>query len=315
MEKTPDYQRFYEKLYLIRRVEEEIIRLYPSDKIKSPVHLSIGQEFISVGVCEALDPHDVAFGTYRGHALYLAKGGDINEMIAELYGKEAGCARGKGGSMHLIDNKVGMMGTSAIVSTSIPHAAGYALALKNQKSSSLVACFFGDGATEEGVFYETLNFAALKKLPVLFICENNQYAIYTHIKDRMANTDLCTRVKSFGLQTERIESGSILDVYKTAQNMVERIRQGEGPFFLEIDTYRLRDHVGPLEDWGLRKGSKEDALKWIDKDQVSVLGGLLDDFSKKRIEAAVEKKIEDAIQYAEVSHFPENEELYKHVFS
>lgn len=315
MEKNELYQRLYGKLYLIRRVEEEIIRLYPSDKIKSPVHLSIGQEFLSVGVCEALRPQDVTFGTYRGHALYLAKGGDLKEMIAELYGKETGCARGKGGSMHLVDNKVGMMGTSAIVSTSIPHAAGYALALKNKKSSSIVACFFGDGATEEGVFYETLNFAALKKLPLLFICENNQYAIYTHIKDRIANTDLCARAESFGVAAKKIESGNIIDLYETSLELTNRIGQGEGPFFLEVDTYRLRDHVGPLEDWNLRKGSLEEAKKWIENDQVSAIGSLLDDFSKKRIEASIEKAIEEAITFADTSHFPKNEELYSHVFS
>lgn len=315
MKSSDLYQKFYEKLYLIRRVEEEIIRLYPTDKIKSPVHLSIGQEFISVGVCEALKEEDVVFGTYRGHALYLARNGNLNEMMSELYGKATGCSQGKGGSMHLIDTRVGMMGTSAIVSTSIPHAAGYALFFKHKKPSSLVACFFGDGATEEGVFYETLNFSALKKLPLLFICENNQYAIYTHIRDRLANVDICSRVETFGIPTKKITSGTIQDVYEATLTCAEHIRQGKGPFFLEIDTYRLKDHVGPLEDWGLRVGSQQEAQKWIQNDQVTAIGQLLDELSRKRIETSLKKQIEDAVIYAEDSPFPENEELYSYVFN
>ena len=173
------YEDFYRSLYRIRRVEEEIAKIYPTDKIKSPVHLSIGQEGVAVGVCQALRPDDVVFGTYRGHALYLAKGGDLNQMIAELYGKITGCCKGKGGSMHLADVKHGFMGTSAVVGSTIPNAVGYAYGLKYQRQDRLVASFFGDGAVEEGVFHETLNFAALKRVPIIFICENNQYAIHS----------------------------------------------------------------------------------------------------------------------------------------
>src|SRR5713226_6361098 len=152
-------EQLYRSLYRIRRLEEEVARIYPTDKIKSPVHLSIGQEAVSVGICAALAPHDVVFGTYRGHALYLAKGGDLKRMVAELYGKATGCTKGKGGSMHLIDPSAGVMGMSAVVGTTIPHAAGYAYALKLRDAGAVVVCFMGDGATEEGVFYETLNFA------------------------------------------------------------------------------------------------------------------------------------------------------------
>src|SRR5262249_31415371 len=152
--------------------------VYPTDKIKSPVHLSIGQEAVSVGVCAALEPRDVVFGSYRGHALYLAKGGSLQAMIAELYGKATGCTRGKGGSMHLIAPDHGLMGTSAVVGTPIANAVGYAYALRYRRSDAIVASFFGDGATEEGVFAESLNFAVLKELPILFVCENNQYAIH-----------------------------------------------------------------------------------------------------------------------------------------
>src|ERR1700692_3376071 len=162
------YEPLYRSIYRIRRVEEEIARIYPSDKIKSPVHLSIGQEAVSVGVCEALRPKDVVFGSYRGHALYLAKGGDLKAMIAELFGRIGGCSRGKGGSMHLIDSEAGVMGTSAVVGTTIPNAVGSAYALRSRRKDAVVASFFGDGATEEGVFSESLNFAVLKRLPVLF---------------------------------------------------------------------------------------------------------------------------------------------------
>src|SRR5262249_15627192 len=191
------------------RVEEEIARAYPSDKIKSPVHLSIGQETVSVGVCEALEPRDVVFGTYRGHALYLAKGGDLKAMIAELYGKATGCTKGKGGSMHLIDAARGVMGTSAVVGTTIANAVGYAYALRYRRSDAIVASFFGDGATEEGVFAESLNFAALKRLPILFVCENNQYAIHTHQTQRQANPAICERARSLGVPGDVLDGSDL----------------------------------------------------------------------------------------------------------
>src|SRR5262249_1869502 len=191
--------RLYRALYRIRRLEEEIARVYPSDKIKSPVHLSIGQESVSVGVCEALRPGDIVFGTYRGHALYLAKGGDMRAMVAELFGRATGCTRGKGGSMHLIAPEWGMMGASAVVGTTVANAAGYAYALRYRRSDAIVASFFGDGATEEGVFAETLNFAVLKRLPLLLVCENNGYAIHTHQRQRQGTTDICGRARAFGL--------------------------------------------------------------------------------------------------------------------
>ena len=186
-------------------MEEEIAKIYPSDDIKSPVHLSTGQESIPVGVCQALEHDDVVFGTYRSHALFLAKTGDLNRMMAELYGKITGVAKGKGGSMHLVDTSVGMMGTSAIVSTTIPQAIGYAYALKLKGSNTVVASFFGDGAVEEGVFHESLNFASLKKLPIIFICENNRYAIHSHQYDRQLLDNLCDRVHQYGIPAHRIE--------------------------------------------------------------------------------------------------------------
>src|SRR5262245_10762295 len=205
-------EQLYRSLYRIRRVEEEIARVYPTDKIKSPVHLSIGQEAVSVGICAALEPSDVVFGTYRGHALYLAKGGDLKQMIAELYGKVTGCARGKGGSMHLIDPEAGVMGASAVVGTTIANAVGYAYALLLRQSRSIVVSFFGDGATEEGVFAESLNFAVLRQLPILFVCENNQYAIHTHQRQRQGIPDICAKAHAFGMRAERVDNNNLTEL-------------------------------------------------------------------------------------------------------
>jgi pyruvate dehydrogenase E1 component alpha subunit len=303
----------FRNLYRIRRVEEEIIRLYPSDRIKSPVHLSIGQESVSVGVCAALRPSDVAFGTYRGHALYLAKGGNLNAMMAELYGKASGGARGKAGSMHLIDMSVGMMGTSAIVATSIPQAVGYALAMKMRGRDTAVVVFFGDGAMDEGAFHESINFAALKGLPVLFVCENNHYAIYSHVEERMPTVNLCARAEVYGVPAERIDDGDTLKIHEAADRALDEIRGGAGPRFLECVTCRWRDHVGPDEDrvWGYRDEAELDA--WIARDEVERLGKELTPDARAGIEATVDSEIAAAIDFAEASDYPETQELYHHV--
>src|SRR5258707_1346012 len=240
--------RLYRSMYLIRRVEEEIVRLYPTDKIKSPVHLSIGQEAVSAAVWDHLSKRDYVFGTYRGHALYLAKGGDVPRMMAELYGKVDGCAHGKAGSMHLVDPEVGMMGPSAVVATGISDAVGAALALRMKRSPAIVACFFGEGAVDEGAFHESINFASLKKLPILFVCENNFYAIYSHVKDRLAGPGLCARARAYGVEAELIEDGDPLALHARVGVAIDAVRRGQGPRFLECMTYRWRDHVGPTED-------------------------------------------------------------------
>lgn len=309
-------KRLFRALYRIRRVEEEIARVYPTDKIKSPVHLSIGQESVSVGVCDAMRADDVAFGTYRGHALYLAKGGDLKRMIAELYGKRTGCARGKAGSMHLADVAAGMMGTSAVVSTAIPQAVGYAFALKAKGDSRIVATFFGDGATEEGVFHESMNFAALKKLPLLLVCENNLYAIHSHIKDRIAGDGLRRRAESYGVPAVRIDDGDVFKIREEATRAINAIRvEKAGPCFLECMTYRWREHVGPGEDWHLGYRSKSECEKWLKNDQVVQVGATLDQLTRKGIEVEVDREIERAFEFAERSDFPEAEELYEDVFS
>ncbi len=307
--------RLYRSMYLIRRVEEEIIRLYPSDKIKSPVHLSIGQEAVSAAVCDHLERSDVLFGTYRGHALYLAKGGDVPRMMAELYGKVDGCARGKAGSMHLVDPAVGMMGTSAVVATGISNAVGAALALKMQKSRSIVVCFFGEGAADEGAWHESMNFASLKKLPILFICENNFYAIYSHVRDRLAGPGLLARSESYGIPAEHIEDHEPLKLHERAGAAVAAVRRGEGPRFLECMTYRWRDHVGPGEDRVHRYRPDDELNAKIDNDNLNIVGGMLEAGLRKSIEAAEDKRIADAIAFAEASAFPEDREVYDHVFA
>ncbi len=308
------YERLYRSLYRIRRVEEEVARIYPTDKIKSPVHLSIGQEAVSVGVCETLRAHDVVFGTYRSHALYLAKGGDIGQMIAELYGKVTGCAKGKGGSMHLVDRAQGVMGTSAIVGTTIPNAVGYAYALKLQRRDSIVVSVFGDGAADEGVFYESLNFAALKRLPIIFVCENNSYAIHTHQLRRQAQANIHERARAMGIPAEQI-GDDVLRVYERVSAAVDALRAGTlGPFFFECLTYRWKEHVGPNDDFHLGYRTREEAEPWIANDQVKRIGGLLGDARRSQIERAVEAEIEVAFAFAEASPFPDAIELFTDVF-
>jgi TPP-dependent pyruvate/acetoin dehydrogenase alpha subunit len=291
-------------------VEEEIARIYPSDKIKSPVHLSIGQEAISVGICEALRPEDVVFGTYRGHALYLAKGGDLRRMIAELYGKETGCARGKGGSMHLVDVAAGMMGTSAVVGTTIPNAVGYAYAMQTLRKPVVVASFFGDGAVEEGVFHESVTFAVLKRLPVLFVCENNRYAIHTPLSTRQPSDRIAERVAAYGLPTERIERNDTIACFERASAHCAAIREGvSGPVFLECMTYRWREHVGPGVDWNLGYRSESEARPWMDADEIDRLGAWIPAAERESLDATIESEIADAIAFAEVSSFPPVSEL------
>jgi TPP-dependent pyruvate/acetoin dehydrogenase alpha subunit len=310
--------QLHRSLYRIRRVEEEIARVYPSDRIKSPVHLSIGQEAVSVGVCAALEPRDVVFGTYRGHALYLAKGGDLRAMIAELFGKITGCTRGKGGSMHLIDPDAGMMGASAVVGTTIANAVGYAYALQYQRASrrkpdvdetAIVASFFGDGATEEGVFSESLNFAVLKKLPILFVCENNHYAIHTHQRHRQGNPDICARARAMGLPTARLDSNDLVGLVQKSQEVVAKIRAGFGPWFFEVMTYRWREHVGPGEDFHLGFREAHEAAPWRENDPLQHLRERLNPMERGRIEAEVDEEIAAAFAFAEASSFPEEEEL------
>ena len=310
-----DLARLYRGLFRIRRAEEEIARIYPSDQIKSPVHLSIGQEAVAVGVCDALRADDAVFGTYRGHATYLAKGGDLPAMLAELYGKDTGCARGKGGSMHLIDPDHGVMGTSAVVATTIPHAVGYAYAQRYRRTDRVTVSFFGDGATEEGAYHESLNFAALKRLPVLFVCENNDFAIHSRLLDRRSSHNIAAQAAAYGLAAERIEDNDVLRIRERAVEAVAALRAGGGPRLLECMTYRWKEHVGPNDDFALGYRTPEEARPWIENDQVRRVGAMLDAAVKRGIEAEVEAELRQAIEFAERSPFPAEDQLLSDVFT
>jgi len=315
---TPDPKtlaRVYRSLRLIRRVEEDIARIYPSDKIKSPVHLSIGQEAVAVGICDVLNEDDVMSATYRGHAGYLAKGGDLKQMMAELYGKATGCAGGKAGSMHLVDMNAGVLGMSAVVGTTVPIAAGYGFALGREGKDRIAAAFMGDGATEEGVFAETLNFSALHKLPVLFICENNGFAIHSPTSNRWATEALCERVATYGIPTYEITDGNVFSIRDAADKAIREIRTGSGPQFMECKTYRWREHVGPNEDYDDGYRSRDDFQPWLEDDQVARTGEMMDKTDRDAIDADIEKQIADAVEFAEQSPWPKPEELFTHVFA
>ena len=310
-----DFQRIYRSLRLIRRAEEEIARVYPSDKIKSPVHLSIGQEAIAVGVCDALGATDAVSGTYRGHASYMAKGGNLERLFAELYGKATGITGGIGGSMHLIDMEHGVIGTSAVVGTTIPVAAGFSMSFKREKKGQVIAAFFGDGATEEGVFSETLNFAALHKLPILFVCENNGYAIHTPISKRWATRRLCERVETYGIPTAMIEDQDVFKIRDAASGFINNMRNGAGPAFLEAKAYRWREHVGPNPDFDQGYRSEIDLEPWRKRDQIALVGSLLADPVRQSIDNAIDDIIDKAIAFAEQSPFPKTSTLYNNVFA
>lgn len=309
-------ERLFANVYRIRRVEERVSVEYPKDVIRSPVHLSIGQEAVSAGVCEALGQEDTIFGTYRSHATYLAKGGDMRKMIAELYGKDTGCCRGKGGSMHLIDPAVGALGGSAVVATTIPHAAGWAYANKMRGKRLVSVAMFGDGAVEEGVFYETLNFAALKKLPMIFVLENNGYAIHSPILTRQPKDNIAERAASFGMPVEVIEDGDPMKIYQATAKAVQAIRDGqEGPFFIECRIYRWKEHVGIGDDWKFGYRSQEEAQPWLDRDPVRVCAAAIPESRRQEIEAGIEAEIDDAFAFAESSPFPDVSELTTDVFA
>jgi TPP-dependent pyruvate/acetoin dehydrogenase alpha subunit len=314
---TPDKStiaRLYHSMLLIRRAEEYVAEVYPTDAVKSPVHLSIGQESIAVGVCDPLKGDDLISNTYRGHATYLAKGGDLRQFMAELYGKSGGCAAGKAGSMHLIDMSHGVLGASAVVGTTIPIAAGYALVMKREKNKRVVVCMFGDGATEEGCFSETLNFAALHKLPMLFVCENNDFAIHTPTSKRWATQRLRERVETYGIPTGHVDDGDVFAIRDMVANRLESIRAGSGPQFVEFKTYRWLEHVGPTDDHNQGYRTTAEFDRWKANDQITRLEKMLG-AEAAAIQAKVEAELKDAIDFAEKSPYPEADQLMRYVYA
>jgi pyruvate dehydrogenase E1 component alpha subunit len=307
-----NFANSYEKLFYealrIRLVEERIVQIYPSDKIQSPVHLSIGQEAVAVGICQPLKRSDLVFGSYRGHAFYLAKGGDLNQMFAELYGKSTGCSGGKGGSMHLAAPGVGFMGSSAVVTSTIPHAVGAALAAKLNSRDQVIVSVFGDGATEEGGYHESLNLANLKKVPVIFVCENNGLAVHSKVEARQSYK-ICEQAESYGMSTNSIEDGSdFVHIANVFEDIVKTVRANQCPSFLEVKTFRYKEHVGPNEDYDAGYRDRSELVNWMKKDPL-----ILDDALYQRFAPSINQEIEEAVQYAEASPWPDDSQLYTDV--
>jgi acetoin:2,6-dichlorophenolindophenol oxidoreductase subunit alpha len=312
--------RLYRGMALVRRTEEKIVALYPEQEMRCPTHLSIGQEATATGVCASLRPTDVLFSGHRCHAHYLAKGGDLPRMMAELYGRATGCAGGKGGSMHLVDPTVGAMGASAVVAGSIPLAVGAALAARMQGRDTVAVAFFGDGAVEEGAFHESVSFAALRRLPVIFACENNFYATYSPMTSRQVADNIFARVEPLGMPGVRVDGNDVTAVYRAAADAVRRARAGAGPTLLELRTYRWRDHVGPGSDVGVGYRTQAEVDAWMAQDPVATFAraleraGVLEEAARRAIERAIDTAVEAAVAFAKTSPFPEPAELAAHVY-
>lgn len=311
----------YKGMVRISKTEDEIAKRYNGAirKMHTPIHLYNGQEAVAVGVCDNLLKEDMIFTNHRCHGHYLAKGGDLNAMIAELYSKETGCCKGKGGSMHLCDVEAGVSLASAIVAGNVSIATGYALGNLLKKNGNIACVFFGDGASEEGSVYESICFAKLKKLPILYICENNKYAINTPLKDR----EPCEHVsdKFANILPVSVEYGNDVEtVYCTAKKAIDSIRRGDGPCLIEYMTYRTRAHhnVGTgideiyrtQEEWNFWK--KKDPIEYAKQKLVESCTSYLNKI--KEYESNLVIEIEDAFAFAEDSSFPNISQLDKHVW-
>lgn len=316
-------QQLYRTMLRIRLCEESFVDPILNEEIRCPVHLCSGEEAIATGVCAALSESDYVFGNHRSHGHYLAKGGDLNSLVAEIYGKETGCAKGRGGSMHVIDPEKGMMGAAPIVAGTISLALGSALATKIRKEKRVSISFFGDGATGEGVLYESLNFAALNRLPILFVCENNFYATHMPIGECRVNDRIFEIGKPFDILSLRIDGNDVLKVYETSKKVVEECRNGNGPIFLECVTYRLRGHVGPDDNiQGTHTDIRPDdeVREWRKKDPIFnfenylLNRNILQKREVDKIKAEVEKEIEKAHLFVKNSPYPNQSELNKYVF-
>ena len=289
----------------IRLVEESIANKYSEQKMRCPTHLSIGQEAIAVGVCANLTSQDQVLSTHRAHAHYLAKGGCLNSMMAEIYGKASGCSKGMGGSMHLIDTSVGFMGSTAIVGNTIPVAVGLALEKKLTRKKSIACVFFGDGATEEGAFYESVNFAIIHSLPILFICENNLYSVYSGLEVRQpVDRKIYKMVRAMGISAQHGNGNDVEEVARKVKHAKTMILKSGGPQFLEFDTYRWREHCGPNFDNNIGYREESEFLKWKKKDP---LKNFYSENSQKYIDRKIDtisQEIDDAHQFADDSKFP-----------
>ena len=315
--------QFYTEMLRIRQCEENLVDPIIDGSVKCPVHLCSGEEAVAVGVCASLEKEDYIFGNHRSHGHFIAKGGRIDAMVAEIYGKSGGCSKGRGGSMHLIDPSVGMLGSAPIVSGTISLALGAALSSQIRKDRRVSVSFFGDGATNEGVLYECLNFAALRKLPIIFVCENNLYATHMPIADCRPGNYIADISVPFGIPNARIEGNDVIDVYEAAKRAVDQCRDGKGPFFIEALTYRLRGHVGPDDNiQGTRTDIRphEEIEAWRKKDPIHrfvkhILGdGILTESELSKIQNDIDQEIRNAFAFAHNSLLPHVDELGNFLF-
>ncbi|CAE6695101.1 Acetoin:2,6-dichlorophenolindophenol oxidoreductase subunit alpha [Nitrospira defluvii] len=312
-------QSLWRMMVLIRAVENRIGELVLAGEIKTPCHLSIGQEAIPAGVCAALQPDDSLWGGHRSHGHYLAKGGDLRAMMAEIFGKATGCARGRGGSMHLVDTAQGIFGTVPLVAATIPLAVGAALSAKLRGTGQIAVAFFGDGATDEGHFHESLTLAALYRLPVLFVCENNLYSTHLTLKERRVKDNIVESADLHGLSGERVDGNDVMAVQSSAQQAVQRARAGNGPTLLECRTYRWRGHVGPAADLEVGEDRRRELDEWRQRDPIARCRERLraQGLSSERfesLEAAVRDEVEEAVTFARQSPAPDDSELLHHVY-
>ena len=301
---------FYRQMLKIRLFEEEVNQLYLGAKMPGLAHLYIGEEAVAVGVCEALRQDDYITSTHRGHGHCIAKGASLDRMFAELLGKEAGYCRGKGGSMHIADQDTGNLGANAIVAGSAGIATGAAMSIKMRGSYQVAVCFFGDGALGQGLLYETMNMASLWKLPVIYVCENNQYNEYTHYSETTAG-EVTARAAAFGIHTESVDGQDVRAVHATAVKLVNSARSGAGPAFLQCNTYRFHGHhVGDIdrayyrskkeeEEWKTQRDPVKLFADWLERNK------LADGKLFQRIENEVATEIKDAVNFALNAPYPE----------
>ncbi len=312
--------RMYRRMVMIRLFEEQVNDLYTRALMPGLAHLYIGEEAIAVGVCEALRADDYITSTHRGHGHCLAKGAALDRMFAELLGKEAGYCKGKGGSMHIADPDTGNLGANAIVAGSAGIATGAAFSSKRLGNGRVTVCFFGEGALGQGVVYEVMNMAALWKLPVIYICENNLYNEYTHYSEAAAG-DILARGPAFGVHSETIEGQDVRVVYATAKRLIERARSGEGPAFLMVNTYRfMGHHVGDISREYYRPKQEEQTWK-TERDPIKLLAEVLvsqkiaDSAALAQIQAEVKAEIEKAVQFAMAAPYPGPDKVEQDVYA
>ena len=306
------------QMLLIRRFEEKSAELYTAEKIRGFLHLYIGEEAVAVGVMGSLTADDAVVATYREHGQALARGMNAGAIMAEMYGKVEGCCRGRGGSMHLFDADLRFYGGNAIVAGGLPLAVGLALADRMQARANVTACFFGDGAVAEGDFHEAMNLAALWQLPVLFVCENNLYAMGTALRYTQASQDIAAKGAAYNMAAAAVDGMDVQAVEAATRGAVDRIRAGAGPFLLECRTYRFRPHS--MFDSELYR-TKDEVAEWRERDPIELLAGrmtaagLLDEAGRAALEAEVTAEVEAAVAFAEAGTWEPVEELTRFVTS